>query len=51
MEATPKMPQDWNVHHTKQKCLEERYDKEKDGTNVHELKYLRGIPHELKTTH
>lgn len=44
IEKTPDYPGgDWEIHHTKQKQLAERYMTEK-GINVHESEFLRGVP-------
>jgi YD repeat-containing protein len=46
IESTPNMPNDWQVHHTKQACLRARYFTEKD-IKIDELKYLRGVPPQI----
>ena len=42
-EATPAMPDGWQVHHTKQDKLRERYQNEK-GINIDDPQYLKGVP-------
>ncbi|MDX1967810.1 MAG: glycosyltransferase [Planctomycetaceae bacterium] len=47
--ATPDLPDDWKVHHTKQRALADRYLRER-GINVHDKQYLRGVPPSVHVT-
>ncbi|NOX53927.1 MAG: hypothetical protein GXP27_05705 [Planctomycetes bacterium] len=45
IQATPELEgrSDWEIHHTKQRMIAERYLRER-GINVHETEYLRAVP-------